>query len=134
MVARASGALARARACTTRFSVAAESSGVSPERMAMGPCTPRSAPRAASTAWAVPRCSAWRANLSGAPGRAARSAASTASAWWPTTTTTGEAPASSAARMGNQASGLPASWWSTLAVPDFMRVPLPAARTTAASG
>ena len=107
---------------------------MSPERIATGPFQPRSAAGAASTAWAVPRCSSCTAKRSGAPGRAAASAACTASAWWPTTTTTGSAPASIARLTGYQARGRPPISWSTLALRDFIRVPLPAARTMAARG
>ena len=58
-------------------------------------------------------------------------AASTASAWCPTTTVTGLAPAAATARSTCSSMGAPRAGWSTLARALFMRVPLPAARIRA---
>src|SRR5947207_1783435 len=98
----------------------------------MLPLNPRSASSAQSTACAVPSCSDCRAKRTGAPGNCRDSSCSTAAAWWPTTTTTGDASSASAARMGKNAIGRPAAACSTFALSDFIRVPLPAASTTAA--
>src|SRR2546428_4267609 len=68
----------------------------------------------------------------GAPANCRPSSSFTLSAWYPTTTTTGDASSANAARMGKNAMGRPASSCSTFARSDFIRVPLPAASTTAA--
>src|SRR6266404_2694261 len=99
----------------------------------MLPSKPRRASSAQITACAVPSCSDCRAKRIGAPGNCRASSCSTAAAWWPTTTTTGEASSASAVRMEKNAMGRPQASCSTLALSDFIRVPLPAASTTAAS-
>jgi hypothetical protein len=50
------------------------------------------------------------------------------------TTTTRSAPASSAARTGQATIGRPQSSWRTLGVAERIRVPWPAAMTTAVKG
>ena len=95
-------------------------------RFAASPSALPSASLAASTAWPVPSCSAWMALGWGA------TAALTASMPGATTTTTGAAP--SGARLASTwpIIGRPAMGCSTFGRCDFIRVPLPAARTMAA--
>ncbi len=80
----------------------------------------------------MPFCSRWSANGNFRSGNAAEIAAWTASAWWPTTGATGEAPSSSARAIGYAQSGRFRTWCRTFALSDFIRVPLPAQSTIAA--
>src|ERR1700691_3563462 len=77
----------------------------------------------------VPRCGSWSANR--AFGKF--TAASTSRAWWPTTITTGSASSAANARSARAIIGSPPSSCRTLARPERIRVPLPAARMIAAT-
>src|ERR1700691_2683485 len=77
----------------------------------------------------VPRCGSWSAKR--AFGNF--TAASTSCAWWPTTITTGSASSAATARTARAMIGSPPSSCRTLARPERIRVPLPAARMIAAT-
>ena len=78
--------------------------------------------RATCSAWPVPSGGSWRTKRRPRPANAA----STASAWWPTTTVTGSTRrAPRTVRSTCSSSGTPSTWCSTLARALFMRVPLP---------
>src|SRR4051794_21138359 len=100
-------------------------SGTSPLRIRTVVSGSSSCGAAARTASPVPRGSAWTASStpSGRTGSTARSG--------PQTTTTLAAPACSAAWTGHSTIGRPQIGCSTFGTADRMRVPWPAARTTA---
>src|SRR5436309_7019388 len=104
--------------------------------MRTSPAKPAKAAAAHATAWPVPRCSGWRtirrSRIPGGPGSA--TAARTASAWCPTTSATRSGSSGASAASTWRTSGRPASSCSTLARWERMRLPRPAARTTAPSG
>src|SRR3989442_2855797 len=104
--------------------------------MRTSPAKPAKAAAAHATAWPVPRCSAWRTmRRSRIPGGAASAtAARTASAWCPTTSATRSGSSGTRAASTWPTRGRPASSCSTLARRERMRLPRPAARTTAPSG
>src|SRR5213594_1923851 len=104
--------------------------------MRTSPAKPAKAAAAHATAWPVPRCSGWRtirrSRIPGGPGSA--TTARTASAWCPTTSATRSGSSGASAASTWRTSGRPASSCSTLARWERMRLPRPAARTTAPSG
>src|SRR6266516_1666379 len=104
--------------------------------MRTSPAKPAKASAAHATAWPVPRCSGWRtirrSRIPGGPSSA--TAARTASAWCPTTSATRSGSSGASAASTWRTSGRPASSCSTLARWERMRLPRPAARTTAPSG
>src|SRR5881296_2274399 len=104
--------------------------------MRTSPAKPAKAAAAHATAWPVPRCSGWRTiRRSRIPrGPASATAVRTASAWCPTTSATRSGSSGARAASTWQTSGRPASSCSTLARRERMRLPRPAARTTAPSG
>src|SRR3954452_9581257 len=117
-------ALAWAWASTSSWMAAGETSGTSPERTTTGwPGVVSGSP--ARTAPPVPSGTGWVAVLV-SEGRAAER-----STPGDPTTTTALAPASWAAMTGHETIGLPQISCRTLGVADFIRVPCPAAITTA---
>src|SRR3954452_14869744 len=117
-------ALAWAWASTSSWMAAGETSGTSPERTTTGwPGVVSGSP--ARTAPPVPSGTGWVAVLVPAGRAGERSTPGDP------TTTTALAPASWAAMTGHETIGLPQISCRTLGVADFIRVPCPAAITTA---
>ena len=129
--ARSGAAASRASAASTaainRRSVDGSTSGTSPLRIRTNSASP-AASRACATASPVPSCSRCTANRTPSP---AASRTASAPAPPPTTTTHSSTPAERALSMTCRTIGRPAIACATFGSADRMRVPAPAAITTA---
>src|SRR5581483_1323755 len=123
---------------TRAASVAGRSSGVSPGRTTMSPSVKSSSGkpvRAVATASPVPRCTCCSTKSTGRPaGASSCRVLVTRSAPCPTTTTTRSMSSSARASITCRTSGRPHKRCRGLGRADFIRVPSPAASTTADIG
>src|SRR5947207_3411900 len=113
-------------ASTNRWSKSGVNSGESPDSTRTSPSKPARAVRAAAMASPVPRASGWTATVT-------PTCAIVSSVCGEVTTTSGFAPSARAVSITQSTSRRPSSGWRCFGVSERMRVPRPAAMTTAAS-